>query len=460
MAQCLSPIFDCWSPPKEDFRRCSSRLGERSPRPSLITTRLTNPGVEREMRICHHQPHLVPPMKLVFYEDMPSTPRPPPPSHLSQLVAQGRDLASKATERASLSVRKRPASRPTISAPCAARYSDDLPFRRLPKYRPLELSIYMPDNRLSDLPEFEGIDFTDAGEIQLPPKALLRSKSAELHTHSASSSISRSDSRKATVSMVNDRQMVYWQRNRSSSVVSTSRPPSAHDAFHSHPVAFSTLPGLHPPPPQHQHTRSDTVTILTPMQEEFTPTSTHHPETIEFPRVEDHVSTLVGVQATTPDSAQLPRDPASTESTVEPPLKLSAPPTTRSGRSHSHTSSFQRRRISQWVTRTPSDTLTHDQKKAQFYQCAVTPPQPQPQPQHARNRTMSSSTVATSILTDPESMTSDTTAPTDIRSRTGTIRSIPQKQVIVVVEEDLPPAYIDNMIATQEPIAPVIGMAF
>ena len=408
------------------------------------------------MRICHHQPHLVPPMKLVFYDDMPSTPRPPPPSHLSQLVAQGRNLASKASERASLSVRKRPASRPVISAPRAVRSNDDLPFRRFPTYRPLELSIYMPENRLSDLPEFEGVDFTDAGEIQLPPNALVRSKSVELLTHSASSSISRSDSRKATVSMVNDRQMEYWQRNRSSSMISTSRPPSAHDAFHSHPIAFNTLPGLHPPPCQ--HTRSDTVTILSPMQEEFTPTSTHHPETIEFPRVENHVLGVDDIPATNPDSAQPPPDQGAIDSTIKPPFKLSSPPPTRSARSHSHTSSFQRNRISQWVTRTPSETLTHEQKKSQFYQCAVTPPQPQLQ--HARNRTMSSSTVATSILTEPESMTSDTTAPTDIRSRTGTIRSIPQKQVIVVVEEDPPPAYIDATIATKEPVAPVIGMAF
>ena len=29
-------------------------------------------GVERDMQVCHTQPHLVPPMKLVVYDDLPS----------------------------------------------------------------------------------------------------------------------------------------------------------------------------------------------------------------------------------------------------------------------------------------------------------------------------------------------------------------------------------------------------
>src|SRR5271163_1300380 len=123
------------------------------------------------MKICHNQPHLVPPMKLVFYDDMPATPQPPPSSQLSQLVAQGRNLASRASGRASLSVRKKPSSRPSISGPLP---TDGLPFRRRNQYRPLELSIYLPDNRLSDLPDFNVADFDDLGEIQLPANALTR----------------------------------------------------------------------------------------------------------------------------------------------------------------------------------------------------------------------------------------------------------------------------------------------
>src|SRR4051794_18819445 len=106
------------------------------------------------MKIYHNQPHLVPPMKLVFYDDMPSTPQPPPPSHLSQLVTHGRNLASRASERASFSVRTRRSARPSISGPLPVEVMDDLPPRRRYQYRPLELSIYLPENRLSDLPDF------------------------------------------------------------------------------------------------------------------------------------------------------------------------------------------------------------------------------------------------------------------------------------------------------------------
>jgi hypothetical protein len=408
------------------------------------------------MKICHNQPHLVPPMKLVFYDDMPATPQPPPPSQLSQLVTQGRNLASRASGRASLSVRKKPSSRPSISGPLPTQSADDLPFRRRNQYRPLELSIYLPDNRLSDLPDFNVADFDDLGEIQLPAKALTRSKSEERLRHSPSPSISKN----LTTSMVGERQLDYWQSRRSSSVISTSRPPSAHDTFHSHPIVWSSLPGI----PAQAHPRPvDTltgVTVLTPMQEEFTPVEAPNVDHVmEFPQVEEERH---------PEAVPLPAEPLPLE--IQRPFKLSQPPTSQSyrtrSRSQSRTNSLSRNRVSQWLSRSASTATSGshapETKKSQFYQCAATPPRLS----HSHSRTLSMSTVATSILSgvpSPSSLTTITTATTvqGLRSRSNTLKSLEKR--VVVVETELPPYLGDGSDRMPEvaPLkAPVIGMAF
>jgi hypothetical protein len=408
------------------------------------------------MKICHNQPHLVPPMKLVFYDDMPATPQPPPPSQLSQLVAQGRNLASRASGRASLSVRKKPSSRPSISGPLPIQSAGDLPFRRRYQYRPLELSIYLPDNRLSDLPDFDIADFDDLGEIQLPAKALTRSRSEERLRHSPSPSIPKN----LTTSMVGERQLDYWQKRRSSSVISTSRPPSAHDTFHSHPVVWSSLPGI---PAQAHHRQVDQltgVTVLSPMQEEFTPVEAPNVDHImEFPQVEQEAHA-----GAVPSQAEpLPLE-------IQRPFKLSQPPTSQSyrtrSRSQSRTSSFSRNRVSQWLSRSASTATSGshapETKNSQFYQCTATPPIPP----HSRSRTLSASTVATSILSgapSPSSLTTITTATTvqDLRSRSNTFKSLEKR--VVVVETELPPYLADGSDNVPEAVplkAPIIGMAF
>ena len=412
------------------------------------------------MKICHNQPHLVPPMKLVFYDDMPATPTPPPPSQLSQLVAQGRNLASKASERASISIRKRPSARPRISGPLPIQSADGLPLRRRNQYRPLELSIYLPQNRLSNLPDFDVLDFDTVGEIQLPAKALIRSRSAERLHHSPTSSIPRNP----TASMVGERQLDYWQKRRSSSAISTSRPPSAHDTFHSHPVVWSTLPGL---PVQGHHRQPDQgtgVTVLSPMQEEFTPVEESNTiPLMQFPEVEEEL-----LIQTRPSRPQLfPSDD-------ERSFKLNNAPTSQSyrtrSRSQSGASSFNRNRVSQWLSRststttTPSDPHSHlyGIKISQFYKRAAT----SPEHSHFRSRTLSASTIATSILSGaetPGSLTSTTTAPTvqDLRSRSNTGQSFGKK--LVVVEQDPPPYVFDGGDSLLEAVAvkaPAIGMAF
>lgn len=475
----LAPLFDCISPREEASQRYSRRIGEKLPALSLSTKHvLTAPGSERQMQICHNQPHLVPPMKLVFYdEDMPYTPvkatHSPPASQISQLVAQGRNLATKASERASLSVRKKPSSRPRISAPLPPPQPvEELPFRRRQNYRPLELSIYyVPENRLSDLPEFEGADFNIFGELQLPPKALLHSRSVEHLGSSPSGSLKR----KPATSMVGERQLEYWQRSRSSSVISTSRPPSAHDTFHSHPVAFNALPGFTPAALSRQPTLANSLTVLSPMQEEFTPTSEAYVDTIEFPRIDEEVQHADSAAAELASSALKAPEPVLLEepSEIQTPFKLSRPPTSYSyrsrARSQPHSNSFNRNRVSQWISRSASTAIpsprSHAFQKSQFYQCMASPPQPV----HHHDRDFSTSTVATSILSGVESvvsLTSVTTAPTTVQglaSRSNTVKSY-GKPVVVVEEEELPPSYAEmgdflhGKVETTK--VPGIGMAF
>lgn len=127
------------------------------------------------MEICHSQPHLVPPMKLVFYGDLPS------PGGLDQSlssislplwVQETRTLASRASQCASVMLtRKKTQSRPKIGAPTDFRRVEPIARHRA-SFRPLELSIYLPGNRLSDLPEFSQFDVDALGAISPPIKAL------------------------------------------------------------------------------------------------------------------------------------------------------------------------------------------------------------------------------------------------------------------------------------------------
>ncbi|KAJ6096535.1 hypothetical protein N7486_007281 [Penicillium sp. IBT 16267x] len=138
-------------------------------------------GVKRETEVCHSQPHLVPPMKLKVYDDLPD-----PRIHhtrnslsLSLWLEEGRNLASRASNRASLtpSRRRHPTTPLKISSP-----SD---FRRVEsfhdsgavvsRYQPLDLSIHRSGNRLSDLPSFESFQLDEDRQfpmLAVPPRAL------------------------------------------------------------------------------------------------------------------------------------------------------------------------------------------------------------------------------------------------------------------------------------------------
>lgn len=421
------------------------------------------------MKILYQQPHLVPPMKLTVYDDLPSTPGLRPPSVMSRVVSQGRTLASKASERTTSTLRKRPGRR-RIGAPQPMTDTAENSFA----YRPLELSIYLPSNRLSDLPEFDAASFLDDGTLKLPPKAILRTAKSE----EALTSINRVPSTRRVASMCGDLHLGrIGHATKAASVISTSRPPSEYDALHSHPVSMISASGMST---QGFHQGPNAVTILSPIKDEFTPPPTGMIESMvdDFPQIENNT------YRPRPPSENLPVSPP--PPAVVPPAVTSLPPVRLNFKpSRVNSASFQpskrpstkasqsQYRVAQWVHRGHSSSVSsnstistfascstsfseHRRKRSQFYQCQpwnsspeqtvveplprsqpeptpagarntsptqpFTPPKPLPlstraTPQHSRSRTMSSSTVAsttdtvdTNILSlDDDDKNSDTT---------------------------------------------------
>jgi hypothetical protein len=144
----------------------------------LTAYSLIYPGVEREMTVCHTQPHLVPPMKLVVYDDLPSPTIPDQHRNsLSSWINEGRHFASRASTRASISMKRQstPLKTPLkISAPSDFRRVQSFQPAPSTKYQPLDLRIHRSGNRLSDLPSFESFQLKDGKHKTLPapPRAL------------------------------------------------------------------------------------------------------------------------------------------------------------------------------------------------------------------------------------------------------------------------------------------------
>lgn len=125
-------------------------------------------GAERPMRIEHQQPRLIPP-PVFEAESRPTT-------RGREWVERSKSFASRASSRGSLAVRRKMTGyqeqrRPLkIGAPSDFRHVENgFPSRRAEGgFRPLELSIYMPDNQLSPLlPHFADVD----KELPSPPPA-------------------------------------------------------------------------------------------------------------------------------------------------------------------------------------------------------------------------------------------------------------------------------------------------
>lgn len=425
-------------------------------------------GVEREMRLMYQQPHLVPPMKLTVFDGLPPTPTPAPPSHLSQWMSQG-----KASLRSSLSLRRHTSSRQQVSSPQPPLpLSQQLPLRRAAsEYRPLELSIYMPNNRLSDLPEFDRMSFTEVGEIKLPPRALVRTKSEEFRPHK----VSMLPAPVKPASMIEQRGMTHRRPDISSTVISISRPPSEYDALHSHPVSWSSLPGL--PPPAHVPVRPEgSVAVLSPMQEEFTPpaiTVAIGETVLSFPKA-------ANISRTSLSQTQRMSSETSVSAPVVPSTRNFSKPTEMNSPSgYFHPNYQTQKRISQWLAnRSHSSSISttkssstsasfaeHRRKRSQFYQLSTAPPKPLTLWSQQHQRTMTESTVASSVdtdivsLTNPSQTDTTVTAVVDLQSRSSTIKSLSKSGLRPIVSgvPDMPPCYAEVINAADGLLIKEIG---
>jgi hypothetical protein len=83
-------------------------------------------------------------------------------------------LASRASNSASILIRRNTRKRPVISAPSAFRRVESAPGKPR-NFRPLELSIYMPGNSLSDLPDFGGFEVNNTSGLPSAPARALSS---------------------------------------------------------------------------------------------------------------------------------------------------------------------------------------------------------------------------------------------------------------------------------------------
>lgn len=148
---------------------------------TIINVYVIFTGVKREMEVCHSQPHLVPPMKLKVYDDLPT----PKINHtrnshsLSSWLEEGRNLASRASNRASLTTsrRRHPTTPLKISGPSDFRrvesFHDSVAVAS--RYQPLDLSIHRSGYRLSDLPSFDSFQLDEDHQfpvLAVPPRAL------------------------------------------------------------------------------------------------------------------------------------------------------------------------------------------------------------------------------------------------------------------------------------------------
>ncbi|KAI1612675.1 hypothetical protein EDD37DRAFT_316921 [Exophiala viscosa] len=449
---CTLTFFDCLSPSKRDSE------GDRVVPPQ---------GVEREMQIMYQQPHLVPPMKLTVYDGLPTTPTPLPPSQLSQWVSQ-----SKASLKSGLSLRKHTSTLLSISSPRPTMPStNDLPLRRAAhEFRPLELSIYMPNNRLSELPEFDRLSFTDVGEIKLPPRAVLRTQSEHFVPHK----VSMMPAPVKPASMIEQRRMSRVRPDTSSTVIATSRPPSEYDALHSHPVSWASLPGL--PPPIYARGRSEpSVAILTPMQEEFSPpvsSVTIDGVALAFPKDDDQEPPLAP-HSERPSSelqASAPFVPASSS------RNFSKPTENTTAAAYFHHNYQTQKQISHWLAHRNSSSISttkssstsssfaeHRRKRSQFYQLSPPTPKPLQFPPAQHQRTMTESTVASTVESDVLSFeyqnptdASVTTADSQIRSGTtkGTSKGL---RPIASGIPDVPPSYAELLKGEDKVIIQEIG---
>lgn len=318
------------------------------------------------MKICHTQPHLVPPMKLVFYDDLPSPGLAPQSSNLSHWVAEGRNLASRASNRASINTLwRRPSRKPTISQPSDFRRVNPPP-ARLDNFRPLELSIYRPGSQLPELPTFGDFDLEGLEEPKEPkPPPRARSPGAR-HRSQSSFQLPRKP------------------------VGSSPRPSSAFvgtTGFKGHTM------------PQRQRPTADSY---------MSPASNHRRTQSEanppIRRVRSKSEPFLSLPNTQPNGrsqsmhhTSVPQDSIQKETlaTEERQSDSSTPPQTPAARN-----SFLSYRVARWLfpSSPPSPNRTSDQTLSSRLSQFWASPNGQPAVLHKRNRTLSGSTITPSIM--------------------------------------------------------------
>ncbi|KAL2811035.1 hypothetical protein BJX63DRAFT_294253 [Aspergillus granulosus] len=368
-------------------------------------------GAEREMQICHAQPHLVPPMKLTVYDDLPSPGPPRASSFPTWVMEEGRNFASRASSRASVSLRRKSTAPVRIGAPTDFRRVTTLPDFSS-GFRPLELSFENPANRLPELPLFNdyGLEQQQA-PLTRPPKALSFmtefSYQTRPRTHRPTSSFNLprkpvgSGSRRsslATLELLMERQVPvthplipHFSTRTSAASVATGL------------ATFTSLPTW--PEPAVDKPSLSKADPLRESDDAITPCSSRTPRT------------------TTPPDKTLPPIPSNNPS---PPGRFSseppATPDTQLFEPSLNPSSFRSSRVTQWLLQTSSPSKLP----------STSPPNPR-KPSFSdkismriRSRTLSGSTLAASIngFSAPGAFKAPATAATPPLSHTTTAATI------------------------------------
>lgn len=184
-----------------------------------------------DSQICYEQPQTVPQPLAEPMHHRPSTSH-SVSRHVSQWVSNSREYAN--SSRASISTLTRPRrshSRPSISRPTDFRHFDGLdgiqsmvdeapmPVRRRRSFRPLELSIYLPNGcgRLSPLPDFDVEECWESmpAGLELPPEAVVRVRDSRTASLSSNPSTSSYLIQRKPVSTLSRRSSVQSQKSTS-----------------------------------------------------------------------------------------------------------------------------------------------------------------------------------------------------------------------------------------------------
>ncbi|EON63684.1 hypothetical protein W97_02912 [Coniosporium apollinis CBS 100218] len=146
---------------------------------------------EDDLILCYEQPHCMEQPLMVPANPSPITAK--SVDHNTSWISSGYNLVARASSRVSLSSSTRlrtsfSRSSPSISGPPDARRGDRTVNRKRKSFRPLELTIYLPNNRLSPLPNFNTSDWDRTpAELAFPAQALIRPRIDSLHSETPDS---------------------------------------------------------------------------------------------------------------------------------------------------------------------------------------------------------------------------------------------------------------------------------